>query len=100
MSSAPRRSALNCELTFTSDEFGIDVELEPAVRPLLHIGRELADEAIAEVAGVDGAAGKLVGNLERRRSLREGSRAGKHGGNGGDGACEKAAASDIHGFLR
>ena len=65
-SSAPRRSALNCELTFTSDEFGIDVELERAVGALLDVLRELAHEAIAKVALVDRAAGKLVRDLEGR----------------------------------
>ena len=50
MSSAPLRSALNCEFTLTSDEFGIDLELEPAVGPLLDVGGELAHQTIAEIA--------------------------------------------------
>src|SRR4029450_1473511 len=74
-------------------------ELESAVRALLDLLREFADEPVAKIAGIDGSAGKLVGYLERGRALREGPRAGERDGNGGDGTCDEAPARDIHGFL-
>ena len=50
-------------MTFISDEFGIDLELERAVGALLDLGGELAAQAVAEVAFGHGAAGKLVRDL-------------------------------------
>ena len=45
----------------------IDLGDEGAVGALLDLLRELAAEAVAEIAFVDGAAGKLVRDLERGR---------------------------------
>ena len=53
----------------------IDLELERAVGPLFDVLRELADEAVAEIALVDRAARELVRDLEGRRlGVRHGRR--------------------------
>ena len=68
----------------------IDLRPDRAVGALLELGRELETNAIAEIAFVDGAAGKLVGNLQHlgRRCRAEPSR-------GDDGGRRDCAEQDM-----
>ena len=43
----------------------IDLELETAAGAFFHLLSELGDQAVAEIALVDGPAGKVVGNFDR-----------------------------------
>src|SRR5439155_22688520 len=85
-------------VNFDERRVRINVELERPVGALLDICREFADEAIAKIALVDRAAGKLVRNLECRDALGERLRAGEREGKAGDGAGNEATACDVHGF--
>src|SRR6202048_2011806 len=69
------------------------------VRPLLEFGRELAAQAIAEIAFIDRAPRKLVGDF-RRLARRSGAQSRRGGDSGG---CERAskntASADGHDVL-
>src|ERR1700719_3794838 len=78
---------------------GIQLLDDRTVRSLLEFGRELAAQAIAEIAFIDRAPRKLVGDFQRlgRRSRAQSRR-------GGDsGRCERAskntASADGHDVL-
>ena len=93
-----RALAQRAELRVDLDErrVRIDLELEAAVGLLLDVGGELAHEAVAEIAGIDGPAGELVRNLERGGRLAAGARTRDDEGNGSERPGDEATARDGH----
>src|SRR5262249_8372680 len=63
----PLRSAENWATVFISEEIGIDLRPKRTARLCLQVLRENAAQTVTEIALVDGAAGKLVRNLQDLR---------------------------------
>ena len=70
MSSAPLRIAENWALVLISEEFGINLGRDLAAAALGDFRGEHPAQPVAEIALVDGAAGKLVRDLQRGCGVR------------------------------